>query len=84
MDLLKQNGKLLEAGKKDKVEVNALKKEFGKVKKSIEDSRLRLVDLEDLHRKMDELKDIVEGLDTQVGELTTKVVEAKEISIAKF
>lgn len=46
--LLKQNEELLEVKKKDKIEVDALKKEVGQVQKAWDDSGLKLVDLKGL------------------------------------
>lgn len=43
VDLLKQNGKLLKDGRKDKVDIDALKKELGKAQKSLDHTRLRLM-----------------------------------------
>lgn len=56
-NLLKQNVELLKARKKDKIKVNALKKEFSEVQKSLKQVILRLANLENLHDKMDKLKD---------------------------
>lgn len=46
--LLKQNGELLEVEKRDKVERDTLKREFGQVQNALDNTRLRLVDLEGL------------------------------------
>lgn len=48
VELLKQNGELLEVEKRDKVERDALKGEFGQVQKALDDTKLKLVDLEGL------------------------------------
>lgn len=53
--LLKRNRQLLEAKKKDKAEVDILKKEFGQMQKALDHARLGLVDLESLQGKLDEL-----------------------------
>lgn len=83
-NLLKQNGELFEVGKKDKKEIKALKKKLGKVQKLLDDARLMLTNLYNLHRKMDKLKGKIEGQEAQVHELIAKVIEAKEINMAKF
>lgn len=51
---------------------------------SLEDAKLRLVDLKDLCRKLGKLNEKAEGLETQVGELTKKVMEAKEVDVTQF
>lgn len=43
--MLKQNGELLEVEKKDKTEMDALKREFGQMQKALDGARLRLKDL---------------------------------------
>lgn len=40
--------------------------------------------MNNLSGEMDKLKDKIERLETQVRELTTKVIEAKEISMGEF
>lgn len=83
LELLKQNGKLLEAERENRVEVDALRKELGQVQKPLEDAKLRLVELEGLQEKLDELKGKAAGLKVEMGELKTKVSKAKKVDVVE-
>lgn len=61
VDHLKQNEELLKGKRKDRVGVDALEKELGKVQKSLDNARLILLDLDNLYRNIEEFKGKTEG-----------------------
>lgn len=83
-ELLRQNGELLEAEKKSKIEMDNIIGELGLVQKVLENARLKLAEIESLLGKLEELIAKTTELEVKVGELKVKMVEAKKVGIIKF
>lgn len=70
--------------KKDKAKIDALKRELRQVHMALDNAKLRLAELEGLHKKLNELKVEVMGLETKVDGIKSKVAKAKGIGITNL
>lgn len=64
--LLKHNKELLEAVRKNKAKVDALRIGLGQMQKALEEGRLKLIQVEELQGKLNKLNERAIGLKTKV------------------
>lgn len=75
---------LLEIERESRTEINNLMREFEQVQKALKKTRHKLIDMEVLQGKLEELNAKAVRLEAEVNELKAKMAKSKEVDIAKF